>query len=111
MTLCCRYAFLCDMKKPQLKVRKSKSQTHPWLVDLRAYGNGRKFFKHKSEAEAECKRQQTLLERHSREAIGLSQRELSDFITARTRLAEYGKTIADAVAREIEYQERVLRCK
>jgi integrase len=98
------------MKKPQLKVRSSKSKTHPFVVDLRAYGKGRKFFKRKSLAEAECKRQQTLLERHSREAIGLSQREMSDFITARNRLAEYGKTIADAVAREIEYQERILRC-
>jgi integrase len=101
--------YCVDMKKPQLVVRKSKSKTHPWLVDLRAYKKGRKFFKFKSEAEAEVTRQRTLLERHSREAIGLSQRELSDFITARNRLAEYGKTIADAVAREIEYQERVLR--
>src|SRR4029453_3083287 len=37
----------------------------------------------------------TLLERYSREAVGLSQREMSDFITARKRLAEYGETIND----------------
>ncbi|HEY2626093.1 MAG TPA: tyrosine-type recombinase/integrase [Candidatus Udaeobacter sp.] len=99
------------MKKPQLKVRKSKSKTHPWLVDLRAYGKGRKFFKHKSEVEAEVTRQRTLLERHSREAIGLSPRELSDFITARNRMAKYdGATIADAVEFFADYQERVLRC-
>lgn len=81
------------------------------MVDLRAFGNGRKFFKRKNEAEAECTRQRTLLERHGREALGLSTREMSDFISARNRMAEYGKTIADAVAFFADHQERVLRCK
>jgi integrase len=98
------------MRKPQIKVRESNSKTHPFMVDLRAYGKGRKFFKHKSEAEAECKRQRTLLERHGREAIGLSTREMSEFISARNSMAAYGKTIADAVAFFADHQERILRC-
>ena len=71
------------MKKPVLKVRKYRhSTTHPFLLDLRAYGKGRQFFKSRADADAERLRQLTTLERHGREAIGLSQRELSDFITA-----------------------------
>jgi integrase len=69
------------------------------------------FFKTRAEADAERIWQSTLLERHSREAIGLSQREMSDFITARNKLAEYGKTINDAAAFLIDHQERIRRCK
>jgi integrase len=50
-----------------------------------------------------------LLERHSREAIGLSQREMSDFITAKKKLAEHGKTIDDATDFFLDYLERVRR--
>jgi len=58
---------------------------HPkykFVLDLRAFGKGRKFFKTRTEADAERLRQITLLERHIREAIDLLQREMSDFITA-----------------------------
>jgi integrase len=51
------------------------------------------------------------LERQGREAIGLSQRVLSDFITARNKLAGYGESINDAVAFRVDHLERVLRCK
>jgi integrase len=101
-----------DMKKPVLNVRKyHHSATHKFLLDLRAFGKGRKFYKTRAEAEAERLRQQTLLERHSRDAIGLSQREMSDFITVRNTLAEYGKTINDAGAFFVDNLERVRRCK
>jgi len=100
------------MKKPVLKVRKYRhSATHPFLVDLRAFGKGRKFFKTRAEAEAERLRQYTSLERHGREAIALPQRELSDFITARKELAEHGKTIIDAKDFYLDHLERVRRCK
>ena len=82
------------MKKPKLTVLPYRH--HPkykFVLDLRAFGRGRKFFKHRSER----KRPLTTLERHGREAIGLPQHELSDFIRARKTLAEYGKTINDAV--------------
>jgi integrase len=101
-----------DMKKPVLNVRKyHHSATHKFLLDLRAFGKGRKFYKTRAEAEAERLRQQTLLERHSRDAIGLSQREMSDFITVRNTLAEYGKTINDAGDFFVDHLERVRRCK
>src|SRR5215831_10431397 len=99
------------MKKPVLLVRPYRhSQKHKFILDLRAYGKGRMFFKTRAEADAECLRQKTLLERHSREAIGLSQREMSDFITARNKLAKYGKTINDAVTFVVDHEERIRRC-
>jgi integrase len=69
------------------------------------------FFKTKAAADAECFRQRTLLERFSREAIGLPQREMSDLIAARNKLAEYGADIGEAVAFLVDHLERVRRCK
>src|SRR5215471_1455452 len=99
------------MKKPKLEVRPyTHRPKHKFVLDLRAFGRGRKFFKRRAEADAECLRQKTLLERHSREAIGLSQREMSDFITAKTKLAKYGKAINDAVTLIVDHEERIRRC-
>src|SRR5262249_46412416 len=98
------------MKKPKVAVRSYRhSKTHKFLVDLRAFGKGRKFFKTRAEADSEAMRQKTLLERHSREAIGLSPREMSDFITAREKLVKYGETIFDAVQFRVDHLERVRR--
>lgn len=69
------------------------------------------FFKTKAEADAECLRQKTLLERHSREAVGLQQRDMSEVISARMKLAEYGHTINDAVNFFVDHLESVRRCK
>src|SRR5215469_1905420 len=98
------------MKQPKVAVRSYRhSKTHRFLVDLRAFGKGRKFFKTRTEADAEAMRQKTLLERHSREAIGLSPREMSDFITAREKIAQFGETIFDAVQFRVDHLERVRR--
>jgi integrase len=98
------------MKKPVLAVRPyHHSKSHKWILDLRPWGKRRLFFKTRAEANAECLRQKTLLERHSREAIGLSQREMSDFITARDKLEKFGETINDAVEFRIDHLERVRR--
>jgi integrase len=100
------------MKRPTLKVRQYRhSATHPFLLDLRAFGQGRKFFKTRAVAEAERLRQITSLERHGREAVGLPARELSDFITAKNKLAGYGKTINDSTDFYLDHLERVRRCK
>jgi integrase len=100
------------MKPPKIVIRPYRhSLKYKFVLDLRAYGKGRLFFKTKAEAEAEAMRQRTLLERHSREAIGLSQREMSEFIHSRKTLADYGKTITDATAFYVDHLERVLRCK
>jgi len=99
------------MKKPVLAVRPYRhSKTHKWILNLRPYGKGRMFFKSKTAADTECLRQRTLLERQGREAIGLSQREMSGFITAQNKLAEYGADIVGAVAFFVDHQERVRRC-
>lgn len=98
------------MKKPTLKVRPyAHSKTHPWVLDLRAFGGKRQFYKTHAQANSERLRQMTLLERHGREAVGLVPRELSDFITAKRKLAKYGETINDAVQHRIDYLERVRR--
>jgi integrase len=100
------------MKPPKLIVRPYKhSMAYKFVLDLRAYGKGRLFFKTKAEADAECLRQKTLLERHSREAVGLSPREMSEIVHSRKTLAEYGKTISDAVTFLVDHLERVRRCK
>ena len=99
-----------DMRRPTLKVHKYKhSKTHKFYINLRAFGKGRKFFRTRAEAEAEALRQKTLLERHGREAVALSKGELSEFITARNALAEYGKRITDAVQFLVGHLERVRR--
>ena len=84
-------------------------QKFKFVLDLRAFGNGRKFFKTRAEANSARLRQLTTLERHGREAIGLSPRELSDFITAKNKLAKHGKTINDAAEFYLDQLDRVQR--
>jgi integrase len=100
------------VKKPSLKVLSYRH--HPkykFCLDLRPFGKGRKFFKTRAEADAERLRQVTLLERNGREAVGLPQWELSDFIMARRKLADYGWTINDATEFSIHHLENIRRCK
>jgi integrase len=119
LTCSCRKAMISGMKKPKIEVREYRNSKtgelyrppYKFLLDLRAFGKGRKFFKTRAEADAEARRQKTLLEIHGREAIGLSQREMSNFITARNTLAEYGKQISDAVQFLVDHLERVRKCK
>jgi integrase len=100
------------MRKPTITVKPyPHSLKYKFILDLRAFGKGRKFFKTRADAEAEALRQRTLLEQHSREAVGMSQREMSEIIHARKTLAEYGETISDAVKFRVDHLERVLRCK
>jgi integrase len=99
------------MKRPTLRVLEYRhSKTHPWYLDLRPFNRGRKFFKTKAEAEAERLRQITTLERHGREAVGLSPGELSAVIQARKELAKHGKTIGDAATFFLDHLERIHRC-
>jgi integrase len=106
----CR-AYCGAMKRPTLRVLGyPHSKTHPYYIDLRPFNKGRRFFKTKAEAEAERLRQITTLERHGREAIGLSPGELSAIIHAGKELAKHGKTIQDAAAFYLDYLERIRRC-
>jgi integrase len=99
------------MKRPTLAVLPYRhSKTHPYYLDLRAFKQGRKFFKTKAEAEAERLRQITTLQRHGREAIGLPQKELSDFVHAKKNLAVHGKSINDAATFYLDHLERIRRC-
>jgi integrase len=99
------------MKRPTLRVLAYRhSKTHPYYLDLRPFNKGRKFFKTKAEAEAERLRQITTLERHGREAVGLSPGELSAIIEARKELTKYGKSITDAAAFYLDHLERIRRC-
>jgi hypothetical protein len=99
------------VKRPTLRVLEYRhSATHLWYLDLRPFNRGRRFFKTKAEAEAERLRQITTLERHGREAVGLSPGELSAIIRVRKELAKYDKTIEDAAAFYLDYLERIRRC-
>src|SRR5437867_13284439 len=78
------------MKRPTLAVRPYRhSKTHRYYLDLRPFGQGRKFFKTRSEAETERLRQITLRERGGREAVGLPLNELSDIVEAKRKLAAH----------------------
>ena len=107
------------MKKPRIEVREYRNSKtgelypppYKFRLDLRAFGRGCKFFKTREETDAEATRQKTLLEPHSREAIGLSQREMSDFIEAKRKHATYGEAINDAVKFRVDHLERVRKCK
>jgi integrase len=99
------------MKRPSLAVLPYRhSNTHPYYLDLRPFGQGRKFFKTKAEAEAERLRQLTLRERGGREAVGLPLNELSAIVQARKKLAAHGRTLTEAAAFFLDYLERIRRC-
>jgi integrase len=99
------------VKRPTLRVLEYRhSKTHPWYLDLRPFNKGRKFFKTKADAEAERLRQMTTLNRHGREAVGLSPGELSAIIEARKELAKHDKNIQDAASFYLDYLERIRRC-
>lgn len=105
-------AIIYDMRRPSLAVQSYKhSSTHPWYLDLRAFGQGRKFFKTKDEAEAERLRQMTLRERGGRAAVGLPLDELAAIVDARSKLAKYDKTIKDAATFYLDHLKRIARCK
>jgi hypothetical protein len=106
LTLWQASAAICDMKRPTLIVRWYRhSSTHPYYLDLRAFNQGRKFFKTKGEAETERLRQITL-----REAVGLPLNELSAIVEARRKLAKHGKSIDEAATFYLDHLERIRRC-
>jgi integrase len=99
------------MKRAKLAVRPYRhSNTHPYYLDLRAFGQGRKFFKTRAEADAERMRQLTLRERGGREAVGLPLNELSTIVQARKKLATHGRTLAEAATFYLDHLERIRRC-
>jgi integrase len=99
------------MRRPTLKVCEYRhSETHPYYLDLRPFGQGRRFFTTKTEAEAEALRQRTLHQKQSREAVGLEAHQLSSFIDAKKKLSKYDKTITDAIKFYVDHLERIRRC-
>jgi integrase len=99
------------MKRPTLAVRPYRhSKTHRYYLDLRPFGQGRKFFKTRNEADTERLRQITLRERGGREAVGMPLNELSDIVEAKRKLAAHGKTINHAAAFYLDHLERIRRC-
>jgi integrase len=111
LTFSASLRIFAAMKRPTFRVLEYRhSKTHPWYLDLRPFNRGRKFFKTKAEAEAERLRQITTLERHGREALNLSQKEVSDFLHAKKKLAVHGKSINDAATFYLDHLERIRRC-
>src|SRR6266480_4106027 len=95
-------------RTPTLVVRTYRhSKTHRYYLDLRPVGQGRKFFKTRSEEDTERLRQITLRERGGREAVGLPLNELSDIVEARRKLAAHGKTLKHAAAFFLDHLERI----
>jgi integrase len=110
LTFSRHYATVCGMRRPTLTVLPYRhSKTHRYYLDLRPFGQGRKFFKTRAEAEAERLRQLTLRERGGREAIGLPLNELSAIVQARKKLAAHGKSLTDAATFYLDYLEKIRR--
>ena len=111
LTLWRASATISDMKRPSLAVHRYRhSGTHPYYLDLRAFGQGRKFFKTKGEADAERLRQITLRERGGRAAVGLPLNELAAIVEARSALAKHGKSLKDAATFYLDHLKRITRC-
>src|ERR1041385_3222960 len=91
------------MKKPCLCVRSVSHDKYKYVLDLRAWGKGRLFFVSKIDADYACEENRKLFEAHGREAIGLSSRDLHEFIFARERLAKFGRTIGQAADHFVAY--------
>jgi integrase len=100
------------MKRAKLTIREypNNPPSRRYVVDLRSYGKGRKFFATKIDAENERRRQEILRNRAGSEAVGLPHSELAAIIQARKQLAAHGKTISDATAFYLDYLERIKRC-
>src|ERR1700757_4514861 len=100
------------MRTAVLKIRSYKhSPVWKFVIDMRGFGKNRMFFKSRASAKKEFEKQRKLFEAHGREALAMSQREMSDFIHARDTLAKYGETINEAVTARVSYWENIRRCK
>src|SRR5581483_8916749 len=94
-----------------LKVRPyAHSPIWKFVLDMRGFGKSRMFFKSRQNANIELKKQRRLLDHHGKEALALSQRDMSDFIHARDTLAKFGETIADAVRARVDHWQNRRRC-
>ena len=96
------------MSIPTLKIKPYK--THRFVLDLRALGQGRKFFSSRDEARAARLRALTLFAKQGREAAGLSARALAEVMDVRARLAVHKATLSQAADFFIKHQENTLRC-
>lgn len=83
--------------KPIRAKRAVNNGKQAWLVDLRAFGQGRKFFQEEQEAKLEAASWEKERRLHGAAAFALDTSERSQFIAARDRLAEVGASINDAV--------------
>jgi hypothetical protein len=85
------------VRRPQLKVLPYNwDPNFHWVVDLRGFGKGRRFFRTKADAEAFAEQQRSMLSKHGREVLDLSKKELAEIVECKNRLAAHGKTIRDA---------------
>jgi integrase len=91
------------MKKPRICVRPVMHEKYKYVLDLRAWSKGRLFFTSKVDADYACEENRKLFEAHGKEAIGLSSRDLHEFISARERLAKFSRTIREAADHFIAY--------
>src|SRR5581483_6676687 len=99
------------MRRAILKVRPyAHSPIWKFVLDMRGFGKSRMFFKSRQNANIELKKQRRLLDHHGKEALALSQRDMSDFIHARDTLAKFGETIADAVRARVDHWQNRRRC-
>lgn len=69
-----------------------------WLLDLRSFGGGRRYFKKKPDAEDLYLRKLEEIKDYGRSAESLSHRDRIEFLSIRDELAQVGATMQDAKA-------------
>jgi integrase len=84
---------LATLLEPQPCLVRGKPR---WLLDLRSFGGGRRYFKKQSEAEDLYLRKLDEIKDYGRAAEALSHRDRIEFLSVRDQLAEVGATIQDA---------------
>jgi integrase len=104
------------MKNPKMEIRtytvlknggRVAHPKHPFVIDLRGFGNGREFFTSWNEANTRLVELQKQQAKHGEVALALSSRDLHEFAYAQQRLAEVGKTIREVVD---DYAARLPKC-
>jgi integrase len=86
------------MRKPTLRVTRTKSESSPWCIEGLRVGGKRKrlFFRTKTAAEQELFRIKTKISREGREALALSDELRVQALSVARQLEPFGKTLLDA---------------
>ena len=83
------------MRNPTIKIGKYNHGEYKFVVDLRAFGSGRKFFRSMYEAKEALRHYRARYAGHGQESLRVPDMEMREILNIRRILARGGKTIGD----------------